>query len=186
MLNSILRKFRSFGKDTDGGTAAIEFLIFGGPMLVMLFASYVYYDAFRQKAINTNAAYTISDALSRETDAITNDYMDGMHDLLEFLTQSDDQVGLRVTMVKWNKKKNEYRRDWSKTRGPLYPLKNREVDDAIGEFLPTLLHNERVIVVETSTMYDPLFNVPGIDEHEMYNFAFTRPRFAPKLVWDGS
>lgn len=183
MIRSVLRKLRAFKRDTSGGTAAIEFLIFGGPMLVMLFGAYVYFDAFRQKSININAAYTISDALSRETDYITNDYMDGMHDLLEFLTNSNDQVGLRVTMVRWNKKKNAYRRDWSKTRGPLYPLKNRDLNTTLAENLPTLLHNERVIVVETSSMYDPLFNIPGIEKQELYNFAFTRPRFAPKLVW---
>lgn len=182
MLNRLMQKLRRFARDTRG-QASIELVIFTPLLLACMTAGYVYFDAYRQKTVNTNAAYTISDALSRETDVINGDYMDGLHELLEFLTHSNDQVGIRVTMVRWNKNKNAYRRDWSKTRGPLYPLKNRDLNTTLVENLPTMLHNERVIVVETSTTYSPIFNVPGLDEQELYNFAFTRPRFAPQLVW---
>ena len=118
MMTRILQKLRQFTGDTRGGVS-LELIIFTPVLFVMLAGAYVYYDAFRQKAINTNAAYTISDALSRETDAIDDDYLDGLHSMLEFLTHANDQVGLRVTMVRWNKRKNAYRRDWSQTRGPL-------------------------------------------------------------------
>ncbi|TNF19611.1 MAG: pilus assembly protein [Rhodobacteraceae bacterium] len=182
MLNGLRKTLRRFARDT-GGQASIELAIFTPLLLSLLAAGYVYFDAFRQKAVNINAAYTISDALSRETDEINPNYLDGLHEMLEFLTHSTDQVGLRVTMVHWNEPNAEYRIDWSKTRGPLYPLKDRDVNSALADNLPTLLHNERVIVVETSTTYNPIFKVPGLSEQEMYNFAFTRPRFAPKLVW---
>lgn len=182
MLTALRNKLRRFARDTSG-QASIELAIFTPLLLSLLAAGYVYFDAYRQKTVNINAAYTISDALSRETDEINPDYLDGLHEMLEFLTHSNDQVGLRVTMVRWNAVRNKYRVDWSKTRGPLYPLKNRDVNNALIDNLPTLLHNERVIVVETSTTYDPIFNVPGIDQTELYNFAFTRPRFAPRLVW---
>lgn len=182
MLKALRTKLRRFARDTSG-QASIELAIFTPLLLSLLAAGYVYFDAYRQKAVNINAAYTISDALSRETDEINPDYMDGLHEMLEFLTHSNDQVGLRVTMVRWNANKDKYRVDWSETRGPLYPLKNRDLNNSLSEQLPTLLHNERVIVVETSTTYEPIFTVPGLDETELYNFAFTRPRFAPQLVW---
>ncbi|AKO97666.1 hypothetical protein MALG_02502 [Marinovum algicola DG 898] len=185
MMTRILQKLRQFTGDTRGGVS-LELIIFTPVLFVMLAGAFVYYDVFRQKAININAAYTISDALSRETDAIDDDYLDGLHSMLEFLTHADEQVGLRVTMVRWNKTENAYRRDWSQTRGPLYPLKNRDLNTTLAEHLPTLLHNERVIVVETSAIYSPIFDVPGMSEDtELYNFAFTRPRFAPKLEWAG-
>lgn len=177
-----IKALRRFWGDKRG-SGALEFAIFFPGIAFLIGAGYSMFDAYQDKAINTNAAYTISDVLSRETDPITNDYMDGLHEMLQFLAQSDDQVGLRVTMVRWNKHKQQYRRDWSKTRGPLYPLKNRDLNTTLVENLPTLLHNERVIVVETSTLYDPPYNVLDLDGQEIYNFAFTRPRFAPKLVW---
>lgn len=186
MITRILQKLRHFARDSRGG-ASLELVIFAPVLFAMLAAAYVYYDAYRQKSININAAYTISDALSRETDAIDAAYLDGLHGMLEFLTNADAQVGLRVTMVRWNKKKNAYRRDWSQTRGPLYPLRNRDLNTTLSAHLPTLLHNERVIVVETSAIHTPLFTVPGLSgDQELYNFAFTRPRFAPKLEWAGS
>ncbi|MCJ7874679.1 hypothetical protein Q4577_02405 [Marinovum sp. 2_MG-2023] len=181
-MTPMLHKIQKFLQD-GRGNASIEIAIFAPLLIFLLGAAYVYFDAYRQRAINTNAAYTISDALSRETDAVTNGYMDGMHDMLSFLARSGDQVGLRVTMVRWNKNKNAYRRDWSKTRGPLYPLKNRDLNTTLVDNLPSLLHNERVIVVETSSIYTPPLNIPGIDSQEMYTLAFSRPRFAPQLVW---
>jgi hypothetical protein len=50
--------------------------------------------------------------------------------------------------------------------------------------LPTLLDNERVIVVETQTDYDTPFPINEfVTDDLFYNFVFTRPRFAPQLVW---
>ncbi|MGY3437418.1 MULTISPECIES: TadE/TadG family type IV pilus assembly protein [unclassified Marinovum] len=181
----ILRAFthlRQFARDTRGN-ASIEIAIFAPLLMFLLAASYVYYDAYRQKAINTNAAYTISDAFSRQTDAIDDVYMTGMHDLLEFLTHADTETGLRVTVVRWDATDGQYHPDWSESRGPLYPLTERDLNTALVDNLPTLLNNERVIVVETSSIYEPPYNIPGIASQELYNFAFTRPRFAPKLVW---
>ncbi|WP_323763276.1 hypothetical protein [Marinovum sp.] len=186
MIATILQKLRQFASDTRGG-ASLELIIFTPLLFTMLAGAYVYYDAYRQKSININAAYTISDALSRETDAVDDAYLDGLHGMLDFLTHADTQVGLRVTMVRWNAHENLYLSDWSKTRGPLYPLHNRDLNTTLTAYLPTLLHNERVIVVETSTVYSPTFAVPGLTgDQELYNFAFTRPRFAPKLEWAGS
>ncbi|MDA7427531.1 hypothetical protein PGB28_03600 [Primorskyibacter aestuariivivens] len=185
MKRLIQNKLRHFASDVRG-TATIELAIFVPLLLFMIAASYVYYDAFRQKAVNTNAAYTISDALSRETDEIDTLYMDGAHQLLEFLTAADGQTGLRVTVVKWNGDTMAYEVDWSESRGPLYPLTNTSLEDALGGNLPVLLHNERVIVVETSSTYVPPLALAGLNQQELYNFAFTRPRFAPKLVWAGS
>ncbi|MDA7426088.1 TadE/TadG family type IV pilus assembly protein [Thalassococcus lentus] len=163
---------------------SLEAVIFVPLMIAVLAATFSFHDAFRYKALNTKAAYTISDALSRETDPINNAYIDGMVSTMEYLTRSEGPYSLRVTMVRWNKKKQKYRIDWSKTRGGFEPLKNGELNNNLSDQLPNLLHNERVIVVETQTQYEPPFEVPGLQTAELfYNFAFSRPRFAPKLVW---
>lgn len=187
MFSKTLQKLRRFAKDS-AGNMSLEMALLMPFAIGLVAAGYAFHDGFREKTININAAYTISDALSRETDPITPDYMDGMHELLEFLTGGNNNTALRVTMVRWNKHEQEYRRDWSKTRGPMDSLTNHDLNDALVENLPDLLHNERVIVVETATDYlPPIILKWGYDGRvNLYNFAFTRPRFAPKLVWDGS
>lgn len=180
MFRLISQKLRRFSRDTRGSTS-IELILFTPLLFMMLAAAFVFYDAYRQKAINTNAAYTISDALSRETEAIDGAYLDGLHQLLEFLTQDNAQVGMRVTVVRYDGYEAKYYADWSETRGPLYPLTDRDLNTSLMGNLPTLLHNERVIVVETSSTYTPVVEIAGLAQQELYNFAFTRPRFAPKL-----
>ncbi len=183
MLNTFLARLRRFARNEDGNMS-IEALIFVPLILSILGATFSFYDGFRYKSLNTKATYTISDALSRETDPINNAYLDGMVEVMEYLTRSEGPYSIRVTMVRYNGKKDKYVRDWSKTRGDFSPLENKDLKD-IEDQLPTLLHNERVIVVETATEYEPPIPVPGFDTTELfYNFAFTRPRFAPKLVWE--
>jgi hypothetical protein len=155
-------------------------------LLTVLAATFSLHDAFRYKSLNIKAAYTISDALSRETEAIDYTYLDGMIEVLEFLTRSDGPYSLRVTLVRYNAKQNKYIADWSKTRGGFDELGNRDLEDLFHK-LPNLVHNERVIVVETETEYVPPFKVAGLNEERLfYNFGFTRPRFAPKIVWQDS
>jgi len=43
-------------------------------------------------------------------------------------------------------------------------------------------HNERLTIVETFVKYDPPFN-SGLSNHEITNFVFTRPRYAPRVLW---
>ncbi|MGH1413684.1 MAG: TadE/TadG family type IV pilus assembly protein [Pelagimonas sp.] len=182
MLNSILTRFKSFAAD-EQGNVAIETMLFVPLMLTILAATFSFHDAFRYKSLNVKAAYTISDAISRETDPIDNEYLDGMVELLEFLTRSEGPYSLRVTLVRYNAKKSKYISEWSKTRGDFDRLRTRDLR-TMDERLPTMLHNERVIVVETATDYVPPFEIPSLNEASLfYNYGFTRPRFAPKIVW---
>lgn len=182
MLKMLKNRLKAFAAD-EQGNVAIETVLFLPLMLTVLAATFSFHDAFRYKSLNVKAAYTISDAISRETDPIDNAYLDGMVELLEYLTRSEGPYSLRVTLVRYNKKKNKYVSEWSKTRGDFNRLKTWQLR-SMEERLPTLLHNERVIVVETATDYVPPFEVPGLNEESLfYNYGFTRPRFAPKIVW---
>ncbi|MDJ0821416.1 MAG: hypothetical protein QNJ09_06345 [Paracoccaceae bacterium] len=181
MFRTLMNRLRRFGRDTDANVS-IEMVLFAPLMTAILAATFSLHDAFRYKNLNTKAAYTISDALSRETDPIDNAYLDGMVELLEYLTRSEGPYSMRVTLVRYNAKKDKYVRRWSQTRGDMEALRNRDLAN-IRDQLPTLLHNEHVIVVETATDYQPPFSIPGLPAQEFYNFGFTRPRFAPKIVW---
>lgn len=178
----ILRKLRRFAGD-ERGNVALEVLIWLPFILFLLAATFSLHDAFRYKALNVKAAYTISDALSRETDPIDNAYLDGMVELLDFLVRPASGSSLRVTLVRYNGNTDTYETEWSKTRGRLEELETADLA-SMHEKLPDMLHNERVIVVETETDYDPPFSFDGLTgEGLFYNYGFTRPRFAPKIVW---
>jgi uncharacterized protein (UPF0333 family) len=182
MLNAIRTLCSRFARD-ERGSIAVEAAIWLPTVLAIMAGIYSLHDMQRHKSLNIKAAYTISDAISRQTDPIDNAYLTGMNNLLGYLTHSTSGHSLRVTLVRYNGKKKKYVAEWSKTRGSFGALKTRDLTSMYSK-LPTMLHNERVIVVETETDYQPPIKIPGVSTSDLfYNYGFTRPRFAPKVVW---
>lgn len=180
---AVARHLRRFAAD-ESAVVAVEAVI----MLPMMFWGYVamftFFDAYRQTSINVKAAYTISDMISRETLAINPAYMNGAQALLDLLTRSPDAPRLRVTVARYDAGTKKYRRDWSKTKGNVSALTTTQVE-ALSSKLPVMVHDERVIIVETWSTYAPPFQV-GLEQQDLYNFVFTRPRFAPQVMWSDS
>ena len=183
MLKTLRTRLKGFARDTEGNMS-LEAAIWLPLILVVLTSTFALHDAFRHKSLNTKAAFTISDAISRETDPLDDAYIDGMMDLLEYLTRSEGPYSLRVTLVRYDANDGAYEAVWSQARGGFEALEASSANDWASK-LPTLLHNERVVVVETETDYQPPFPVQNLDTSGLfYNFVFTRPRFAPQIVWD--
>ncbi|MEZ5674638.1 hypothetical protein SAMN06265173_10388 [Thalassovita litoralis] len=181
-VKSILsRQLRRFRDDTRG-TVAIEAVI-ALPVLFWVFlASFVFFDAYRQHSINVKAAYMVGDMLSRETNAVDTEYLDGMKSLFDYLTKASTQSRIRVTVLQWDEEDEAYTRDWSEVRGGgIAELTNADLQ-SLSSKLPVMSDNERLILVETWAHYTPPFKV-GLAERDMYNFVFTSPRFAPLLRW---
>jgi len=186
MLKSLHRRINSFVRGTDGNIS-IETVIFVPFLVLLLTATYSFFDAFRYKSMNAKAAYTISDAISRQTDAVTPAFLDGMVSTLEFLTRSGSHYSLRLTTVQYDADDNSYDIKWSQGRGKFTSMQATELANLTNR-LPTLLDNETIVVVETHTEYEAPFNIDGYLPSELfYNMTVTRPRFAPQLIWsDGS
>ena len=55
----------------------------------------------------------------------------------------------------------------------------------LNDLLPVMPDNERVILVETRNVYAPRWDI-GMADQNLENFVFTRPRFAPQLVFSNS
>ena len=54
---------------------------------------------------------------------------------------------------------------------------------AVNRFL-NQIQPKLVIMVETETQYVPPFELPVLNEADLfYTYGFTRPRFAPQIVW---
>ncbi|WP_428928463.1 TadE/TadG family type IV pilus assembly protein [Marinibacterium sp. SX1] len=171
-----------FADDTRG-SVSVEFLIMMPLLFWAYMAAYVFFDGYRTSTTNLKAAYTVSDMLSRETQVVDDEYIDTMVELVKFLTQPDNEVDMRITLVYWSEDDNRYYVDWSEDRGFGTIITN----GSIAEFedkLPVLYDGDRVILMETRGYYDPDFNI-GWKTQELYNAVVTRPRFAPQIVYSG-
>ncbi|MGR3636597.1 MAG: TadE/TadG family type IV pilus assembly protein [Shimia sp.] len=187
-MQKILHKIHSATKafrDDTRGTVAIEAVIMM-PVLFWAFMSMaIFFDMYRAKSTTEKAAFTISDILSRETSAIDENYMSSVKELYNTMSTLDDGGELRVSVLAYNADTNQYFLDWSYMTGM---LPNHLTDDDLllmEDKLPILVSGERLILVETFGTYEPAANI-GTGDVPMDTFVFTRPRFAPQLVWDGA
>ena len=166
-------------RDDESGSIAVETLLMV-PLLAWAFLSTLaYFDAYRAEAISTKASLTIADMISRETGFITDDYLHGTEQLLEFLTIDDEDADLRVTVVK--RVDDDYEVVWSKERGPREELTTSDIE-TMTDRIPILANNERIIVVETWTDYTPAFSV-GLSEYTLKTWDFIRPRFTNQVCY---
>lgn len=181
MLKSrLLDYIRNFRDDTRGAVS-IEFVM----MMPLLFwahmAIFVYFDGYRQSTVNLKAAYTIGDILSRETQEVNDTYIDSLHSMYKELTRAGSQTALRVTIVRFDETDDRYYVDWSANRGFDGAISDANIG-SLHTQMPTMPDQERVILVETQNIFVPLFGI-GMTNKTLYNKVFTRPRFAPQVVW---
>ncbi|WP_299281114.1 TadE/TadG family type IV pilus assembly protein [uncultured Tateyamaria sp.] len=173
-----LRRFR----DDERGSIAVETVLIIPALFWAYLAMFATFDAYRQHAVGIKAAYTIGDIISRETTPLNVDYLTGTRKLLAYLTANEEtDVAVRITSIKYNGTDKEYRRHWSRKRGWMPALTDEQVND-MAYRLPVLPHNEHIMLVETFVKYDPPFDT-GLKAREIHNAVFTRPRYAPRVLW---
>lgn len=180
-LGRALRRLRN---DTNG-SVSVEFVIYIPLLLGMFAAIYTFFDAFRRDSVNLKAAYTISDLISRETTAINDAYLNSMYEMTKLLIRQDSQLGLRVSVIRWDDADAKYYVDWSEVRGTSDITWTDATINTVAHKLPSMPDQERVILVETFNEMQPAFDV-GLPTLDLDNFVFTRPRFAPLVAFEGS
>lgn len=178
--NKLTTARRKFARDEEG-TVSLEAALMIPLSFFVVLSMFTIFDAFRQYAMHQKAAYTISDMVSRETLPLDYSYLTGAHALFDEMTRDPQESTIRVSVVRWDENNSIFKLDWSKTEGYAVPLANQTVRDW-ADRLPVMVHNERMIVVETFANYAPPFNT-GLGAREIKNFIFTRPRYAPQLLW---
>lgn len=182
MIAFMKNRFDRFARDTQG-SASVEAMIIGPLLVGVLVIGVSIFDAFRAQSTAEKAAYAVSDMISRETLEITPEYVTNMRKIFRDLSGlSNAETALRITMLRWDAEVGKFYVDWAKRRGDIPKLRNRDVAD-YDELLPELVHNERVILVETATDYKAMSGF-SVGERTIETFIFTRPRYAPQLVWN--
>lgn len=191
MLTQLKTALNGFRRD-EKGDITLEALIVLPSLLVLLAVSWVYFDVMRQQSINQKANFTIGDMISRETEILNESYIDNARNLLFHLTKAHgNDVDLRVTVVQYAQNGNgngngngSYQFVWSKARGDWSPLYQADLASYLPR-LPVLANGDQTILVETRDKYTPTFQPIGIDVFDIKTYSFTRPRFAPQVIFEG-
>lgn len=178
---SIASFFKGFARDSRGFVNVEAVIVF--PALLFMFGvGWTYFDAFRQQAVNQKANYVISDMISRETEPLNPTYITNAQRLLRTLTRTSmTESDLRLTVVKYDSDLGGWQLKWSQARGD-YPALTAADILTYADRLPTGTDGEELVLVETWDRFDPVFEV-GLDTFDIRTYSFTRPRYAPQLVF---
>ena len=137
MFRKITHKLQEFRRKEDGNIA-LEAALYLPLLLGVFAATYTLFDLFRQETVNTKAAYTVSDLISRETAALNDDYIDSIYTLGKLMARAGSDMSMRVSVIRWDTDDDRYYVDWSVERGDqmeiLLPNVDADVLEAAVEF----------------------------------------------------
>ncbi len=165
----------------EKGAAHIEAMIMIPLMFGVMMTSMSMLDLLRQHGAHQKAAFTIGDMVSRETLPLDQEYLVGTHNLLNTLTRTPQDSSVRLSIVRYDSNNDIIKLDWSKATGAYVELTNQQVRGWT-EKLPHMIHNERMIIVETAARWESPLNI-GLGRQVIDNFVFTRPRYSPQVLW---
>ncbi len=184
------RYLKAFRKD-ESGTLSIELLI-AVPMLTWaLISVIVYFDAFRAQYYSERANETIADMISREENAITPDFLDGVDGVLRNLTTIDSTPEFRITIVGYTLVDDAYRIIWSRGQDAAIDVDNVITPIVDVSSLPQLVDGEHVILFTTRVEYtasiDPgfgFFSGTGLGATVFDRTTVVAPRNVVLVCWD--
>lgn len=193
--HTLIRFAQRLRRDETGSMAVegvLSVLLLMGWMIVAL----QFFDGYRVKALNTKAAYTIADLLSREKYTVGPTYVEEMKKVFNYVTDARGASWIRVTGIKWNDSQKKFVVLFSHATDG----KQAYTTDALqseAKRIPAMPASDMAIIVETSMNFDPLFGIGdkalemgrkttsiGLGSNIwMSNFVVTRPR-VPGIDWN--
>lgn len=149
----IRRALARFRRD-EGGSVTVEALLILLPLAWVYVGCLVFFQAFHAESVTVKAAYTISDALSRERGDITPEFMDSLYALQGFLVGADAPRRLRVTV--FHRNGDDYDVCWSEPRGG--GAKHTDATlTALSDRIPLMADGDSAILTETWVDHSPAF-----------------------------
>ena len=95
---------------------------------------------------------------------------------------SGNDSDLRISIAQYDANAAAWELRWSRQNGDQPALSSLNGYD--GRLPATAEGGEQLILVETWDAYDPVFAV-GLAPFEIRTYSFTRPRYAPQVVFEG-
>jgi hypothetical protein len=187
MLNGITDKIRSaltVFRRQENGTLSAEVVLALPVFIWCIFGMYTYWDAFKSLNTTQKASFTISDLITREMQPVTNQYLNGMHDVLQYMVSDKLPVEMRVTSVTFSGVRNRYEVQWSRSPYNERPALTTTSLQTLVDKIPMLADGDSIILVETWAEFTPFFDL-YLTEDEFEQFIVTKPRFVPRICLDG-
>lgn len=194
-MTRLRQSLRAFSRD-ERGVLLVEFL-FLVPMMIWAFiALVVYWDVFRTINVSQKAAYSISDLMSRQV-IVKQAFLDGMDDILAFLTPGASASRLRITSLRFDAGPTNATTDdkyvlvFSHSSSSSIPKYTQTTIQPLKTMIPILDNTESVIIVETWVDYAPDFDIgvlnmaPGLAGQTFTQFIVTKPR-TKEVCLDGT
>lgn len=196
IFRAIGQRYRFFRATTEGSMSVEAMLVL--PLLVWWYvASFEFFEAFRERNANTKAAYTLADMITRESLPVNAAYIDGMGQVFEYLTLSDEPTRIRVTSITFKQTVGQpdptvgkFEVQWSHGTGT-YTDHTTATLQLVKGHLPKMTPGDTAILVETYSSYVPIFRI-GLDMQNnpdplgnlwFSQFVVMRPRFLPAITW---
>lgn len=177
------KQLRRFWKE-ESAAVALEAVIITPVLAWAFLGSFVVFDAFRTYNTSIKATYAVADILSRQTNTVVTDDIEGMTRIFEHMVRNHGDARLRATQIMYDEDADAYCVDWSQATNGEAKLFTSNLVDLEG-LLPAMANAERILLVETFIPYRPAFNT-GLTVTEFSNFTFTRPRYAGQVPFDGN
>jgi hypothetical protein len=175
-------RIRGFLRSQTGAITS-EAVIVLPTVIWAVMATFVFFDAFRVKTFSQKAAYTVADALSRQTDPVDEDYIRGINRLHDILARTRNPTAMRVSSIGRHPSGEGYEVIWSVPPEGRAALTSTFVNTTLSDGLPDFPPGDTIIYVETQIDYLPLFRV-GLPFMNFRQAVSTRPRFAPQIPFD--
>ncbi len=166
----------------EDGSVTTEAVIIMPLLAAFYCATFVWFDAYRQKTLVMKASYAVSDVLSRQEE-VDEPFLDNMRDVLDYMIPSNAAPKMRISLINSvldSDGNSVYTVVWSYGPNGMNDLTQEDID-ADSSWIPVMGDDDNVVVTETAVLYQPIFRV-GIDDKVYRNTIVTRPRFHPTLA----
>jgi Flp pilus assembly protein TadG len=178
-MSASLRRFR---QREDGYLVVESALIL--PFLLWAFvALYSYWDGYRAVTQVQKATFAVADLISREQRPVNATYINGMRRTMDTILPGDMDSEVRVTSIKWVEADSRFEVEWSARSGTLAPLLTTGTLAPLVSKIPDMSDGDTAVIVESWVDYEATFVLGGLQDTRMSQFVVTRPRFAPRIVY---
>lgn len=181
-LKSLFSRFR----EETNGSFMVESVIAIPLLFWTVAATFEFFEVHRYKSVREKATYTIADMISREQSVIDDTYIDNTKVLFDNIVTDQGTNQLRVSIIRYDATNDVYTVFWSEVRGtgPMFALDDQDVATSFDKF-PVMSDGEDVIVVESVSNYDSLFDLVLQDTLRIETRVFTSIRFASQIHFQG-
>ena len=181
-MRNLKHRFSSFLRNEDG-LVLVEGLLMLPLVIWAMVAMFIYWDVFRTINVTQKAAYGVADLLSRQRAPLSEEFVDGLQQVMNFLTPGGHPVQLRVTSLEYDEGEDKYIRLFSRSPLDKVPeLTEAEIQPWKVDKIPLLNDGDSVFVVETRVQFKAQLQtflagfLVGVEDANFGNFIVTRPR----------